>query len=130
MGEDYHRQYTDPDYGKDPHWDDKLYDKRNLQFRRDDYPPTDDEDDPQIEDNKLSRALTELWQPHLEAILKQKGEPHHQAYYQGLSSLLDETAFLHILVEKQGEPSYVPLSVKLGLKYKGRCYTFQWTSEN
>ena len=51
--EDYHPQYPDPEYGKDSYWDDELYDRQNLQFRRDDYPPTDDEDDPQIEDTKL-----------------------------------------------------------------------------
>ena len=53
---DYHPQYPDPEYGKDPYWDDKLYDRQNLRLKRDDYPPTDDEDDPQIEDTKLSRA--------------------------------------------------------------------------
>ena len=58
--EDYHPQYTGPEYGKDPYWGDELYDRQNLQFRRDDYPPTDDEDDPQREDTKLSRALIEL----------------------------------------------------------------------
>ena len=55
--EDYHPQYTDTEYGKDPYWDDELCHKQNLQFRRDDYPPTDDEGDPDIEDTKLSRAL-------------------------------------------------------------------------
>ena len=66
--EDYHPQYPDPEYGKYPYWDDELYDRQNLQFRRDDYQPTDDEDDPQIEDTKLSRALIELWQPNSEAL--------------------------------------------------------------
>ena len=58
--EDYHPHYTDPVYSKDLYWDDELYDRQNLQFRRDDYPTTDDEDDPQIEDPKLSRALIEF----------------------------------------------------------------------
>ena len=118
--EDYHPQYHDPEYGKDPYWDDELYDRQNLQFRRDDYPPTDDEDDPQIEDTKLSRALIELWQPNSEALIEEIVEPQHQEDYQGLSSLLDETAFLHNLVKRQGEPSYVPLSTNLGLKIKRR----------
>ena len=86
--EDYHPQYIDPEYGKDPYWDDELYDKQNLQFRRDDYP--------QIEDNKLSRAIIELWQPNSEAILEKTEEAQHQEDYQGPSSLLDETAFPHI----------------------------------
>ena len=46
--EDYNPQYYDPEYGKDPYWDDELYDKTNLQFRNEDRPPTDDEDDPDI----------------------------------------------------------------------------------
>ena len=121
---DYHPQYPDPEYGKDPYWDDDLYDRQNLQFRRDDYPPTDDEDDPQIEDTKLSRALIELWQPNSEALIEEIEEPQHQEDYQGLNSLLDETAFLHILVEQQGELPYVPLSTNLGLKIKRRKLYF------
>ena len=31
--EDYNPQYYDPEYGKDPYWDEELYDKTNLQFR-------------------------------------------------------------------------------------------------
>ena len=122
--EDYHPQYPDPEYGKDPYWDDELYDRQNLQFRRDDYPPTDDEDDPQIEDTKLSRALIELWQPNSEALIEAIEEPHHQEDYQGPNRVLDETAFLHILVEQQGEPPYVPLSTNLGLKIKRRMLYF------
>ena len=71
--EDYNPQNHDPEYGKDPYWDDDLYDKRNLHFRNDDYPPTDDEDDPEIVDNTLSRALIEPWQPNFEAT---KDQPH------------------------------------------------------
>ena len=124
MIEDYHPQYPDPEYGKDPYWDDELYDRQNLQFRRDDYPPTDDEDDPQIEDTKLSRDLIELWQPNSEALIEEIEEPQQQEDYQGLSSLLDETAFLHILVQQHGEPPYVPLSTNLGLKIKKRMLYF------
>ena len=80
--EDYHPQYIDAEYGKDPYWDDELYDKRNLQFRNEDYPPTDDEDDPQIEDTKLSRALIELWQPNSEAITREIRETPKQEDHQ------------------------------------------------
>ena len=62
--EEYNPQYYDPEYCKDPYWDDELYDKSNLQFRTEDYPPTDDEDDPAIPDNTLSRALIYFWQPN------------------------------------------------------------------
>ena len=122
--EDYNPQYTDPEYGKDPCWDDELYDKQNLQFRRDKHPPADDEDDPQLEDTKLSGALIELWQPNSEALIEEIEEPQYQEDYQGLNSLLDETEFLHILVEQQGEPSYIPLSPNLGLKIKRRMLYF------
>ena len=75
-------------------------------------------------DNKLSRALIELWQPNSEALLEEIEETQEQEDFQGPDSLLDETAFLRILVEKQGEPSYVPLSTNLGLKIKRRMLYF------
>ena len=103
--EDYNPHYYDPEYGRDPYWDDDIYDKQNLQFRNDDYPPTDDEDDPEIPDNALSRALIELWQPNFEAINDQP----HAIETQAASGLLDETAFIHVLVNKEGEPAYIPL---------------------
>ena len=116
--QDYNSQYYDPEYGKDPYWDDELYDKRNLQFRDEDYPPTDDEDDPEVEDNTLSRALIDLWQPNFEAAISEVNATHRQEDHKAPNSLLDETAFLHLLVAKEGEPSYVPLSTNLGLKFK------------
>ena len=118
--EDYNPHYYDPEYGRDPYWDDDIYDKQNLQFRNDDYPPTDDEDDPEIPDNALSRALIELWQPNFEAINDQP----HAIETQAASGLLDETAFIHVLVNKEGEPEYIPLSTNLGLKYKKRMLYF------
>ena len=36
--EDYNPQYIDPEYDKDPYWDDDLYDRQSIQFRHDDYP--------------------------------------------------------------------------------------------
>ena len=118
--EDYNPQYYDPEYGKDPYWDDELYDKHNLQFRNDDYPPTDDEDDPDIVDTILSRALIEQWQRNFDAI---KDQPHAEET-QATPGLLDETAFIHVLVTKEGEPAYIPLSTNLGLKYKKRMLYF------
>ena len=122
--EDYNPQYYDPEYGKDPYWDDELYDKSNLQFRTEDYPPTDDEDDPAIPDNTLSRALIDLWQPNFEATIAEEDATHLQEDHKASSSLFDETAFLLLLVAKEGEPSYVPLSTNLGLKFKRRMLYF------
>ena len=124
MIEDYNTPYIDPEYGKDTYWDNELYDKQNLQFSRDNYPPTDDEDDLEIEDNNLTRALIELWQLNSEATSEEVEESCHQQDYQGPTSFLDETAFLHLLVEKEGEPSYVPLSTNLGLRFKRRMLHF------
>ena len=117
--EDYNPQYYDPEYGKDPYWDDDLYDKLNLQFRNDDYPPTDDEDDPDNVDTILSRALIEPWQPNFDAI---KDQPHAEET-QATTGLLDETAFIHVLVTKEDETN-IPLSTNLGLKYKKRMLYF------
>ena len=122
--EDYNPQYYDPEYAKDPYWDDELYDKSNLQFRNEDYPPTDDEDDPEIPDNTLSRALIDLWQPNFEAVLSEVNATHQQEDHKAPNSLLDETAFLHLLVAKEGEQSYIPLSTNLGLKFKRRMLYF------
>ena len=122
--EDYDPQYYDPEYGKDPYWDNELYDQTNLQFRNDDYPPTNDEDDPEIDDNTLSRALIELWQPNFEAFIQEVDATHQQEVRKAPNSLSDETTFLHLLVAKEGKPSYVPLSTSLGLKYKRRMLYF------
>ena len=48
--EENNHHYFDHKYGKDPYWDDSLYDQMNLQLCRDDYPRTVDEDDPVITD--------------------------------------------------------------------------------
>ena len=54
--EDFNPHYFDFEYGADLHWGEDLYHKRLLQFRRDDNPQTD-ENDPVIEEHKLSRAF-------------------------------------------------------------------------
>ena len=70
--EKYNPQYSDPEYLTDPYWDDALNDKENLQFPQDDYPPTDDEEDPEIPDTKLSTALIDIWQ-----LNEMKGTTNH-----------------------------------------------------
>ena len=68
----------------------------------------------------LSRALIEPRQPNFDAI---KDQPHAEET-EATSGLLDETAFIHVLVTKEGEPAYIPLSANLGLKYKKRMLYF------
>ena len=43
---------------------------------------------------------------------------------QATSGLLDETVFVHVLVHKEGEPAYIPLSINLRLKYKKQMIYF------
>ena len=95
-----------------------------MQFHHDDYFPTGDEKDTESFDTKLSRALIELWQPNSETISEEIEEPQQQEDHQRLNSFLDETAFLNILLEKEGKPSYVPLSTNLGLNLKRRRLCF------
>ena len=122
-------QYIDPEYGKDPYWDDDLYDRQSLQFRHDDYSSTDDEEDPEITATKLSRAIIELWQTNTEALHQKIAEEClNQQTHETEPSLLDEAAFLNILVIKEGEPAYIPLSTNLGLKFKRRMLYFPMDS--
>ena len=74
--------------------------------------------------NTLSRALIELSQPNFEAASPEVETTQRQEDHKGPTSLLDETAFLHLLVATEGEPSYVPLSTNLGLKFKRRMLYF------
>ena len=107
------------------YWDNDLYDRQSLQFRHDDYPPTDDEEHPEITDTKLSRALIELWQTNAEALHQENAVEYlDQQTYEAEPSLLDETAFLNVLVIKEGEPAYIPLSTNLGLNFKRRMLYF------
>ena len=127
--EDYNPQNIDPEYGKDSYWDDDLYDRQSLQFRHDDYSSTDDEEDPEITATKLSRALIELWQTNTEALHQKIAEEClNQQTHETEPSLLDEAAVLNILVIKEGEPAYIPLSTNLGLKFKRRMLYFPMDS--
>ena len=68
--------------------------------------------------------------PNTEAISEETGEPQQQEDYEGQHSRLDESTFLLILVEKEGEPSYITFPPTLDSNSKGGCYISQWTSEN
>ena len=115
--EGYDPHYIDPEYGVDPYWDNSFYDQRIWQVKCDNYPLTDDENDPEIPDNNLSRALIELWQPNSEITNDQEIEELiTENGLQSESGLIDESAFLHDLITKEGEPAYIPLSTNLGLK--------------
>ena len=96
---DYIPQYSDADHWTDSYWDESLYDKKKLQFKCVDYPPTDDEDDPEIDENKLSRALIKLWLLKLEINTPEETEDSLlEAGTQEINDLLNETALLHVFV--------------------------------
>ena len=121
--EDYNPQDIDPEYEKHPDWDDELFDKENLQFRHD--------DDPEIKDNKLSRALIDVWQPNSEANNPEETEKlQRQEVHQATNSVLDEKASLHVLVIKEGEPAYIPPQQTMVLYLNYGCYTSRWTLGN
>ena len=125
LNEGYNPQYIDPEYGLDPHWDNSLEDQRKLQIDCEDYPPTDDEEDSEIPDNIISGALIELWQPNPDINNSEEIEdPIIENGPEAEPGLLDETAFQHVLVTKEGEPAYILLSMNLGLKYKRRMLYF------
>ena len=75
-------------------------------------------------DNTLSRALIEPWQSNFEATSPEVEVTQRQEDHKGSTSLLDETAFLHILVVKEGEPAYVPLPTNLELKFRRHILYF------
>ena len=121
----YNPQYIDPEYGKDSLWDDELCDQENLQLRHDNYPPTDDENDPEVKDNELSRALSELSEQNSEANNQEEIEEYQrQEVHLIPNRLLDEKAFLHVLVTKEGELAYIPFPTNTGLKLKRRMLYF------
>ena len=69
-------------------------------------------------DNTISRVLVDCWQPNFEAPSPEVETIQRQEDLEDPTSLLDETAFLHLLVAKEGETPYVPLSTNLGLTLK------------
>ena len=77
-----------------------------LEFKSEDDPTTDDEDDPEIPNIRLSQAFIELWQlnPQINNIEEIDEEPSKNGT-QALPGLLDETTFIHVLVTKEGEPA-------------------------
>ena len=113
--EGYNPQNIDLDYGIDPYWDTYLYDQQTVQFKCED-PPTDDEDEPEILNNRLSQALVEIWQPNPQIDIKEEiNEVPSKNETKATPGLLDGTTFAHVLVTKEGEPAYIPLATILGL---------------
>ena len=80
-------------------------------------------------DTKLSKALIDLWQTNSEANYPERiDEYQKQEVHKATNSLLDEKAFLHVLVTKEGEPAYFTLSTNFGFKIKRRMLYFPMDS--
>ena len=94
--EEYNPHSFDTGYGTYPYWDNSLYDRRNLQYRRDNYPPRVDEDNPVIKKNFLTRAFIELWQPNLEPITLEEthGYQMRKNLRKQMASSMKRTSFM------------------------------------
>ena len=131
--DNYNPHYIDPDYGRDPYWDDEIYNQDLLQFQYvlDDielYEKTTHENEP-IVHNQKTRGLIEHWQlndgvtypifPNQlnEISIEQQDTNTPQP-------LIDETQVQNVLVTKEGEPAYIPLSTNISLKCKKRMLYF------
>ena len=116
--EEYDPYYIDPDYNRDPYWEDELYDQQHLQFHHNLLGQNDNlgQDEP-ISDIALTHALIHLWEPNETKSndqLQPKGGKALKT--QDEASLLDENIFVNVLISSEGHPPYVSLSTNLGLK--------------
>ena len=130
--EGYDPHYIDPEYNRDPYWDEDLYDQENLQFIIDqEQKPQDDSPDEVIPTprSQIQQAFIEIWEPNegnqpLRDPPPPFGDKKREFAPKVQTALLDETPFLNVMVAKDGEPIFVPLSTNLGLKYKRRMLYF------
>ena len=73
-------------------------------------------EDPETPNNRISQALIELWQPNSQTRnMEATDEQSTTNEIQATPGLFDETALIHVLVNKEGEPADIPLSTNLGL---------------
>ena len=127
--DDYNPTYIDPDYGRDPYWDTKIYNQDLLQFQ---YVIDDIEhynktvhENPPVTHNKKTKTLIENWQMN--------DGTNHPVFPNHLGtestencadsipqSLLDERQFQNVLNTKEGEPDCIPLSTNINLKCEKR----------
>ena len=125
--------HPDPDYGFDPYWDIHLYNQHTLCFHQtfdkniiEKEPDCHDIDE--ILNKALSAALVHPWQMnhaslHLLAQDDLQDDSHHDGTQVSLTTAV-EARVVNTLVMRTGEPDYVPLTTKLGLKYKRRMLYF------
>ena len=131
--DDYRPTYIDPEYCRDPYWDTEIYNQDLLQFQyviddNDHYNKTVHENPP-ITHNKKTRALIQNWQmndgTNHPVFPNPLGTENTENTAESISqSLLDETQFQNVLITKEGEPDYIPLSTNISLKSKKRMLYF------
>ena len=127
--DDYNPTYIDPDYGRDPYWDTKIYNQDLMQFQYvlDDiehYNKTVHEYIP-ITHNKKTRALIENWQmnngTYHPVFPNPLGTENPENTTESMpQSLTDEKQFQKVPITKDGEPDCIPLSTNINLKCKKR----------
>jgi len=131
--EDYDPYYVDPDYGRDPYWDEDLYDQHKLDFicNLSCHTDNNETDEPIVTEGLIPNALIHLWEPHPNSHIKHQSEEEQNNQQEPENkSLIDETIFMNAIISKEGEPPYVPLSTNLGLNTSAECSTSQWISVN
>ena len=119
----YDTYFIDPQYGLDPYWHQKLFDKNKLEYK-DTYNKTNEqiESDDLITDAHVSGALQytliDLWtaNPHLPEI---SALPNFQPIPQNLqrqTAVIDDQILPQLQLTPEGLTTFLPLSTKLSIK--------------
>ena len=131
--DDFNPTYINPDYGRDPYWDTKIYNQNLFQFQSvqvdiEHYPSTV-HGNPPITHNKKRRAIIENWQTNdgtnSPVFPNPLGTENPEANIEATpQSLLDEKQFQNVLITKHGEPDRIPFSTNINRKCKERVLCF------
>ena len=131
--DDYNPYYPDPDYGFDPYWEANSYNQHHLYFyQKFNKPNSNIEPDSFETDQALSTVLikdrVDPWQYGTQLTRQTThSDAGDEFRHVGPQVSLDTAVaarFVNTLVARTGEPDYVPLTTKLGLKYKRRMLFF------
>ena len=131
--DNYTHFYRYPDFNFDPYWGIQIYNQHHLLFYNTFLKNTsniepDAHDIDQNLNTVLTKAFVESWQSKWAATSPATHEESMKEFYQHvpvvtLTATLEER-FVNTLISLDGEPDYIPLTTKLGLKYKRRLLYF------
>ena len=124
--DNYDPYFEDPQYGRDPYWDEEIYDQEKLDFYTNYTSESEVEPDDWETDRKIKPFFTyvtiDLWSPNPQP---QSPLAINSRTQRTISEpLIDETIFSHIAVHSGPNGHYVPLSTNLELKSKRRMLYF------